>query len=173
MTLRRLSAATLLLVLLQGRSAFAQPPSDPAPMDLDPVATVQALRMTALRASQPHLFAILADRALGVAIRDALMPPLFGHEVNAPSRSTSGLRRAADAASHTLFTHDGWGRLRFNAAEVGGAGVAAGLSNLYRPATDRSLTATLSRWGTQLLVDTVSNELHEFWPDIRRVFHKP
>lgn len=174
MTSRGLALSTLLLIILAAGPVFAQQPADPSLTATEPVATAQAFQMTTLRTSQPQVFAILADHALGVAIKNALMPTLFGQDTTyVASRSSRGLRRATDAASQSLLTRNGDGRRRLNISEVGGAGIAAGLSNLYRPAGDRSVTATLSRWGAQLLVDTLSNELREFWPDIRRAFHKP
>jgi hypothetical protein len=41
-------------------------------------------------------------------------------------------------------------------------------ANVYCPRVDRSLTTTLTRWGMQVMWDSLSNELKEFWPDIRR-----
>jgi hypothetical protein len=50
--------------------------------------------------------------------------------------------------------------------------VAAAISNLYYPPEARSPADTLTRWGTQIMWDTLSNELKEFWPDIRRKIHR-
>ena len=130
--------------------------------------------MTTLQTSQPQVFDAIADRAFGVAMKRVVMPALFGEDSrDVASRPSSGIRRAGYAASRIIVMQDHVGRLKFNVPEVAGAGIAAGLSNLYRPAADRSLTATLSRWGTQVLFDALSNELHEFWPDVRRVFRRP
>ena len=65
------------------------------------------------------------------------------------------------------MTRGASGASQFNLSEIGGNALAAGVSNLYYPAADRTLTSTLTRWGTQLMWDAVSNELKEFWPDIR------
>jgi hypothetical protein len=46
--------------------------------------------------------------------------------------------------------------------------VAAGISNAYHPPEDRTWSGTASRWGIQVMWDTLTNELKEFWPDIRR-----
>jgi hypothetical protein len=43
---------------------------------------------------------------------------------------------------------------------------------MYYPSSDRSIGDTLTRWGMQVMWDTVSNELKEFWPDIRRKIRK-
>jgi hypothetical protein len=48
--------------------------------------------------------------------------------------------------------------------------VAAGISNAYHPAQERTMTNTLSVWGTDTMWDAVSNVAKEFWPDIRRHF---
>ena len=53
-----------------------------------------------------------------------------------------------------------------------GKGVAAAISNLYYPPEARSPADTLTRWGTQVMWDTLSNELKEFGPDIRRKIHR-
>jgi hypothetical protein len=42
----------------------------------------------------------------------------------------------------------------------------------YHPAEDRTLSNTLSVWGTQLGWDTVAFTVKEFWPDIRRKLRK-
>lgn len=70
------------------------------------------------------------------------------------------------------------GRLAFAArrsltvSEIGGTAAAAGLSNLYYSPSDRTVTGTLTRWGSQMLWDTVGNELREFWPEIRTRFFR-
>ena len=113
------------------------------------------------------------DLAQQAAIINFALVQQFGrveHVLHIDENTQALRKRAGD---QSLLTRNGDGRRRLNISEVGGAGIAAGLSNLYRPVGDRSVTATLSRWGTQLLVDTLSNELREFWPDIRRAFHKP
>jgi len=34
------------------------------------------------------------------------------------------------------------------------------------------VAGTMSRWGTQVMWDTVANELKEFWPDIHAKLRK-
>lgn len=81
-------------------------------------------------------------------------------------------RRAGYAVSRTAVTRSDKGRMEFNISEVGGAAVAAGISNTYHPVTDRNLPNTLQTWGTMMGWDTVSNVVKEFWPDIRRKVHQ-
>jgi hypothetical protein len=76
-------------------------------------------------------------------------------------------RRFAYAASRSVITRGRSGRTQFNASEIGGNALAATVSNLYYTPSERTVTGTLTRWGTQVMWDTLSNEMKEFWPDIR------
>jgi hypothetical protein len=80
--------------------------------------------------------------------------------------------RLAYAASRSIVTRTRSGQAAFNVAEVGGTAAAAGLSTIYYSGADRTTAGTLARWGTQIMWDTVANELKEFWPDIRGRLHK-
>jgi len=82
------------------------------------------------------------------------------------------LHRVGYAASRSVVTRGASGRPQFNVSEIGGNGIAAEISNLYYPADSRSLSDVMTRWGMQVMWDTLSNELKEFWPDIRRKIHK-
>lgn len=164
---------SVFLVVLPGTVVFAQPPLEPALLSANRVSTAEASKMTTLQLSEPRIFAAVADRAFGLAMKSAVLPALFGddsHYVASPS--ASGIRRVGYAAAHTVMTQSNDGRRHFNATAIGGAGITAGLSNLYHPAADRTIGATLSRWGTQVLVDALSNELKEFGPELRRLFRR-
>jgi hypothetical protein len=79
----------------------------------------------------------------------------------------SGLHRAGYALSRVVVTRsDGW--RRFNISEIGGNALGAGIASAYYPSTDRTASAFVERWASQVLQDAVSFELKEFWPDIRR-----
>ena len=58
--------------------------------------------------------------------------------------------------SWTTVTRNDKGRMEFNISEVGGAAVAAGISNTYQPVNDRNLPNTLQAWGTMMGWDTVT-----------------
>lgn len=47
------------------------------------------------------------------------------------------------------------------------AGASAGISNIYYPREDRTMSANLSRWEVMVGEDTFFNLLKEYWPDIR------
>jgi hypothetical protein len=57
--------------------------------------------------------------------------------------------------------------MTFNFSEIMGACASAGISNIYYPREDRTMSANLSRWGVMVGEDTFFNLLKEFWPDIR------
>jgi hypothetical protein len=57
-------------------------------------------------------------------------------------------------------------------SEIAGNGIGAGISNVYHPVADRTVSGTMYRWGTQVLWDTLTNEAKEFWPDIRERIHR-
>ena len=60
----------------------------------------------------------------------------------------------------------------FNASEVLGSAVAAGIANTYHPAGDRTVANTVSVWWTEVGWDAVVIGVKEFWPDIRHKVQK-
>ena len=73
----------------------------------------------------------------------------------------------------TLITRNDAGTNSWNASEILGNGIAAGISTVYYPAEDRSAGKTMTKWGQQIGVDTVFNVMKEFWPDVhRKLFHR-
>ncbi|MGA2694473.1 MAG: hypothetical protein ABSE92_00335 [Terriglobales bacterium] len=69
--------------------------------------------------------------------------------------------------SREVITRGDDGRNHFNTSELAGNAVAAGISNLYYPAENRSLGNTANKWGQQIALDTLFNVAKEFWPDVR------
>lgn len=80
--------------------------------------------------------------------------------------------RTLYSISRIFWTRTDSGSHQFNYSEIVGNLTAAGISNIYHPEEDRTLTNTLSVWGTDVMWDTVSNVAKEFWPDIHRKIHK-
>ena len=76
--------------------------------------------------------------------------------------------RVGYSASRLIIGRGDSGRKQVNLSEVGGNVFVASLSNLYYPKTDRGVSDTVSRWAMQMMWDGLSNELKEFWPDVRR-----
>jgi len=113
-----------------------------------------------------------ADSSISGFLTSAIFPALLKQDPRYfELREGSGWRRAGYAASRTVITRSRSGEAQFNLSDIGGNGIAAAISNAYYPSPDRGAAQTLARWGTQVMWDAVSNELKEFWPDIRRKIH--
>lgn len=114
-----------------------------------------------------------ADNTIGNFMTTAIVPSLTNEDSRYFRRGTGGVfSRLAYAASRSVVTRTRSGAPSFNVSEIGGTAAAAGLSNLYYSPADRTVGATMTRWGTQVMWDTVANELKEFWPDIHSKLHK-
>ena len=73
------------------------------------------------------------------------------------------------AMSRIVVTRTDSGGSQFNASEVFGSAIAAGISTYsYHPHDDKTLSNTASVWGSQIAYDAATIVLKEFWPDIRR-----
>ncbi|MGC1618647.1 MAG: hypothetical protein WA765_09170 [Candidatus Acidiferrum sp.] len=115
-----------------------------------------------------------ADNSIGTYMTTAIFPSLL-HEDPRYYQMGKGkfTHRAYHAINRLFVTRTDSGNDRFNISESLGNAVAAGISNIYHPAEDRTLGRNASTFGLLILWDGLSNELKEFWPDIRRdVFHK-
>jgi hypothetical protein len=75
-------------------------------------------------------------------------------------------KRTGYAVSRIWVTRTDAGGRTFNFSEIMGAGASAGISNIYYPREDRTMSANLSRWGVMVGEDTFFNLLKEYWPDI-------
>ncbi len=115
-----------------------------------------------------------SDDAIATFMTTAIMPTLLHQDPRYFQLSEgSPWHRAGYAATRSFVTLARSGNSQFNYSDVAGNAVAATVSNLYHPAEDRSWSGTLTRWGTQMMWHVLSDELQEFWPDIRRRVRKP
>ena len=81
--------------------------------------------------------------------------------------------RTGYAVSRIFVTRQDSGRNTFNASEVLGAAISAGISvYTYHPRSDRNLGNAASVWGSSIGYDTITIVVKEFWPDIRRMIRK-
>jgi len=111
---------------------------------------------------------VLADNTIGNLMTSAIMPAALHQDPRYYELGSGGvLRRTGYALSRTLVTRARTGERQFNVSEIGGNLAAASMSNIYYAPGDRSVSGTLTRWGTQVMWDALSNELKEFWPDVR------
>jgi hypothetical protein len=113
------------------------------------------------------------DQVIGNFMTGAIMPSLLRQDPRYFQSGRGGFwRRTGYALSRTIITRGDSGKRQLNVSEVAGNGIAGVLSNLYRPAADRTFGETSHTWATQIGVDALGFELKEFWPDIRRRFSK-
>jgi hypothetical protein len=114
----------------------------------------------------------LADNSIGNFMTTAVLPSLLHQDPRYFELGEGSLwRRVGYAASRSVVTRSRSGGAQFNVSEIGGNALAAAVSNAYYPSTDRNALGVLTRWGSQVMWDTLSNELKEFWPDVRRKLH--
>jgi hypothetical protein len=100
--------------------------------------------------------------------------PIITHQDNRYYTMGQGgfLKRTGYALSRAVITRNDAGNNTFNSSEVIGAGAAAGISNLYYPSPQRTLSNTLTKWGTNVGIDAGTFVFKEFWPDINKaIFH--
>ena len=115
-----------------------------------------------------------ADNSIGTYMTTAVFPGLLHEDPRYYElRGGSFTRRTYYAFNRLFVTRADSGQTRFNYSEFVGNATAAAISNAYHPAEDRTASRNATTFAFLILYDGLSNELKEFWPDIRRkVFHK-
>ena len=121
----------------------------------------------------------------------AVFPSILHQDPRFYQSGGSGFfKRTGYAVSRIFVTRSDAGNSQFNYSEVFGSAIAAGISTYsYHPRStfvstptnphqfvpsDRTFSNTLSTWGTQVSLDTITIVVKEFWPDIhRKLSHKP
>jgi hypothetical protein len=112
--------------------------------------------------------AAFADQAIGNMMTEAVFPVALHQDPRYFVKGRGGFwKRTEYAISREVITRSDDGRSQFNTSEIAGNAVAAGISNAYAPAAERSFGNTTSKWGEQLGLDAFFNVLKEFWPDVR------
>ena len=96
--------------------------------------------------------------------------PVITHED--PRYYTKGrggfLKRTGYSLSRAVITRTDNDKEEFNYSEVVGAGVSAGLSNLYYPGPERTVGKTFDKFGQSVGIDAATFMFKEFWPDINQ-----
>jgi hypothetical protein len=118
--------------------------------------------------------ASFADNGIGTYMTTAIFPSML-HEDPRYYQMGKGTfsHRAYHAINRLFITRTDSGNERFNYSEVVGNAAAAAFSNVYHAPEDRTVGRNLGTLGMLIMWDGASNEMKEFWPDIRRkVFHK-
>jgi hypothetical protein len=164
--------------------------------EIQPISTATKFRLAELNSFDPYVFPFvglvaavgqgqgnsgfprryamsLADNSIGNFMTTAVLPSALKQDPRYFEMGQGGAwRRVGYAMSRSVITRGDDGGSQFNVSEIGGNFLAAGLSNIYYPASDRSVANTLTRWGSQVMWDTLANELKEFWPDVRKRIRK-
>jgi hypothetical protein len=115
-----------------------------------------------------------ADNSIGTYMTTAIFPSLLHEDPRYYQMGRGSFAHRAYHGVNRLFvTRTDSGHDRVNISESLGNAVAAAISNAYHPPEDRTAARNASTFGFLILWDGLSNELKEFWPDIRRkVLHK-
>jgi hypothetical protein len=115
-----------------------------------------------------------ADNSIGTYMTTAIFPSLLHEDPRYYQMRQGKFSSRAYYAMNRLFvTRTDSGSTRFNYSESIGNATAAAISNIYHPEEDRTAGRNATTFGFLILYDGLSNELKEFWPDIKhKVLHK-
>jgi len=115
-----------------------------------------------------------ADQTSENYLVEFILPSITHEDTRYYSLGKGGfVKRASYSLSRAFITRTDSGKTTFNSSEVFGAGISAGLSNLYYPGPERTAGNTLDKWGIDVGIDTASFFVKEFYPDIYHViFHQ-
>jgi hypothetical protein len=114
-----------------------------------------------------------ADFAIGDFMTEGIFPSMLHQDPRYFRKGCCGTwARLGYAAGQIFWTHTDTAKGQFNYSEILGNSTAVAISNAYYP-DNRTVSNGISKLGSQLGVDMMSNILKEFWPEINRKFpHK-
>jgi hypothetical protein len=116
-----------------------------------------------------YLAGAFVDQAIGNMMTEAVFPVALHQDPRYFVKGRGGFwKRTGYAVSREFITYDDFRQPQFNFSEIAGNGVAAGISNFYYPADQRTIGNTAQKWGEQIGLDAFFNVLKEFWPDVRQ-----
>ncbi len=115
-----------------------------------------------------------ADQAIGNMMTEGFFPIMLHEDPRYFRRGYGGFKsRVWYAATRVFVTKTDSGGTRFNFSEIVGNAAGAAISNTYTP-DQRSVDDNIETWWTQISIDSASQVLKEFWPDIKhKLFHGP
>jgi thioredoxin reductase len=109
------------------------------------------------------------DGVSGTFFTEAIVPAITHEDPRYYTMGQGGfLRRMGYAISRAFVTKTDSGGTSFNASEVVGNALEAGLSTAYYPPQERGLGQTALNFGTQMESAVLNHIFQEFWPDIRK-----
>jgi len=113
-----------------------------------------------------------ADFVIGDYMTEGIYPTILHQDPRYFRKGRgSGMARLGYAVGQIFWTHKDSGGTQFNYSEVVGNSTAVAISMAYYP-DGRTAANAVTALGTQLAVDTASNILKEFWPDLERKLSK-
>jgi hypothetical protein len=112
------------------------------------------------------------DFVIGDYMTEGIFPTILHQDPRYFRKGTgSGMARLGYAVGQIFWTHKDSGGTQFNYSEVVGNSAAVAISTAYYP-DGRTAADAVQALGTQLAVDTASNIVKEFWPDLERKLAK-
>jgi hypothetical protein len=109
------------------------------------------------------------DGVSGTFFTEAIVPAITHEDPRYYTMGQGGFfRRTGYAISRAFVTRTDSGGTSFNASEVVGNALEAGLSTAYYPPQERGLSQTALNFGTQMESAVLNHIFQEFWPDIRK-----
>ena len=120
-----------------------------------------------------YMWHTYVDQSIENYFVEFIVPAPMHEDTRYYTRGHGGIaKRLGYSLEHVVVTRNDSGKQVFNTGEVVGAGVAAGISNLYYPSAERTLSNTGQKWGVNVGLDALTFAFKEFWPDINhRIFH--
>lgn len=113
-----------------------------------------------------------ADFVIGDYMTEGIYPTILHQDPRYFRKGRgSGMARLGYAVGQIFWTHKDSGGTQFNYSEVVGNSTAVAISTAYYP-DGRNAADAVQALGTQLAVDTASNIVKEFWPDLERKLAK-
>ena len=116
-----------------------------------------------------YFVASTADFMIGDFMTEAVYPAMLRQDPRYFRKGTGNAwGRLGYAVRQMVWTHADSGHMQINVSEIAGNATAVAIGNAYYP-DNRTLSSNMSKLGIQLAVDTVSNILKEFSPDLDRL----
>ena len=114
-----------------------------------------------------YLWHAAADQTQENFLVEAILPSITHEDPRFYTLARGSFsKRVGYSLTRAIVTRSDDGRSVFNASEVFGSGIAAGVSSLYYPTRERSFGNTGKQWGLNVGVDAVAFVVKEFAPDI-------
>jgi len=111
-----------------------------------------------------------ADQVIGNMMTESIFPTILREDPRYFRRGYgSKWSRTWYAATRVFVTRTDSGGTRFNFSEIIGNATGAAISNAYEP-DGRNALDNVEKWWEQVGIDSVSQILKEFWPDVKRKF---